>query len=558
MTINSGAGVSAPHGTVRCPERYTVVKRILLIFIVSVVLASLFLLPRLYGETRQQGESALLALEQFIQGTARQLRPLIQSGQKDCSDPVVTHLRRQIFGFQQVKEIGLYGPDFHVYCVSSDGAVKIPLASELRERLERAYNGQTLWLTRAKVSDTPALFIYICDDEGMGANVLMSPMALGEVVGHALQGSGLAFQLDVLGHTSDGQVQGERGVFASEQVFQSLDYPLTLTLQQTRQSQLSFFWQHLWVGLLTGSFCALLYLYSCYRQLRRNAMRAALQRALVVGELHICYRPVMDFSRNRLSGVEALLRWQEPCQGSLSPDVVMALAERLDMIVPVTEWVLDEVSSLISAYPAELAGGYVSVTASCHQLLHYDVAALVQQRCQQVPALSRYLVLELAGDFSFSDREQSAVTRQLKALQGLGVRLVADGEGSSCAGLEFIQRYPFDMLKLERAFIRRLALDRALVAMLEPVIWRAQRQGIELVATGVEQTEQAEILTQLGVDLMQGTLFARPMPLPRLLSWLARYGGGTAVSPAEKLTVLPGESAQAEHTEYGAGQQQPE
>lgn len=505
----------------RCAERYTVVKRILLIFLLSVIVASLFLLPRLFGETRQQGESALLALEQFIQGTARQLRPLIQTGQEDCSASVITHLRRQVFGFSRVKEIGLYGSDYHVYCVSNDGAVQIVLPPALRNRLEVTHNGQTLWLTKAKVSDAPALFIYIRNLQGMGANVLMAPSAVSEVVGQALMGSELAFQLDVLGFTSESSTQ-EPGLFASEQVFQSLKYPLTLTLQQTRQSQLSFWWQHLWVGLLLGSFCSLLYLYNCYRQLRRNAMRFALQRALEARELHIFYQPIMDYQQNRLQGIEALLRWQDPCQGSISSSVIMSLAERLDMVESVTEWVLDEVSELITEHSVELAGCYVSISISRYHLLNYDLAAVMQQRCQQLPALSRYLVLELKGDCAFCDNEQVRVTRQLKALQGFGIRLGADECGSGCAGMDFIQRYPFDMLKLERAFIKRLGDNRALVSLFESIVWRAQRRGVTVIAEGVERVEQAAGLDRLGVVLMQGELFARPVPQQQLLEWLAR------------------------------------
>lgn len=564
MAINIRAGASRVSSSFfHSPERHTVVKRILWIFIVSVLLASLFLLPRLYGETRKQGESALLALEQFIQGTARQLRPLIQSGRPDCSAAVVTHLRRQVFGFSRVKEIGLYGPDFTVYCVSNDGAVEIVLPPVLRTRLEVAHNGQTLWLTKAKVSDTSALFIYIRDAQGMGANVLMSPAAVSEVVGHALMGSELAFQLNVLGEVSERSRQGEPGLFASKQVFQSLKYPLTLTLQQTRQSQLSFWGQHLWVGLLLGSFCSLIYLYTCYLQLRRNAMRVALQRALVTQELHICYQPVMDYHQNCLMGLEVLLHWQDPCQGSIGPDVVIALAERLNMIEPVTGWVLDEVSTLITDHSAELSGCYVSVSVSRYHLLNYDLAALIQQRCQQVPALSRYLVLELAGDCAFSDSEQAHVIRQLKALQGYGIRLTAAECGSGCAGMAFIQRYPFDMLKLERAFIKRLGNDRALVSLFESVVWEAQRRGMTVIAEGVEQAGQAASLTRLGVVLMQGDLLARPVPQLQLLQWLARRGGSDDGTPlliheSRVSLVEAAEAAQAEDAQHRARYKQPE
>ncbi len=557
MAINLMArSIRSPSIPPRCTERQTVARRILLIFLLSIVLASLLLLPWLHSDIRQQGDKAIQALELFIQSTARQLRPLIQAdNEADCSAAVVTHLRRQVFGFRRVKEIGLYDPDFNVYCVSNDGAVQIRLPSRLRERLENTRNGQVLWLTRAKVSDTPALFIYLRNATGMGANVLMSPTAVTEVIGQALQGSGLSYQLDVLGQKTGDPMLGPPGLFETEQVFQSLKYPITLTLQQTRQSQLSFGWQHLWLGLLLGSFTALLYLFHVYIFQRRNEIRASLQRALLLHELHICYQPIMDYQRNRPVGFDALLRWQHPTLGNMSPEVVVPLAEQLGMIVPVTEWMLDQVSAFITEHPDELTGCYLSVNISRHHLLHYDVAGMIEQRCQQLPELSRYLVLELAQDCAFADSELVQVSGQLKRLQACGIRLAVDECGSGCSGLTFIQSYPFDLLKLDRAFIKRLGEDRAAMSLLESVVWRAERRGATVIAEGVELAEQATQLAQLGVVLMQGFLFARPVPRAQLLEWLALLESQES-SPL--LFTQAREPAQAHHAQNWTGEQQPE
>ncbi len=557
MAINVMAhSIRSPSTPPRCTERQTVARRILLIFLLSIMLASLLLLPWMNSDIREQGEKAIQVIELFIQDTARQLKPLIQSeGEADCSTAAVTHLRRQVFGFRRVKEIGLYNPDFNVYCVSNDGAVRISLPSGLRERLENTRNGQVLWLTRAKVSDTPALFIYLRNATGMGANVLMSPTAVTEVVGQALQGSRLSYQLDVLGQKTGDPRLGPPGLFETEQVFQSLEYPITLTLQQTRQSQLSFGLQHLWVGLLLGSFTALLYLFHVYIFQRRNEIRAALQRALVLHELHICYQPIMDFQRNRPVGFETMLRWQHPYLGSMSPDVVMSLAEQLGMIAPVTEYVLDQATVFITEHPEELVGCYISVNISRYYLLHYDVAGMIEQRCQQLPALSRYLILELAQDCAFADSELVRVSGQLKQLQACGIRLAVDECGSGCSGLTFIQSYPFDLLKLDRAFIKRLGEDRAAMPLLESVVWRAERRGATVIAEGVELAEQATQLAQLGVVLMQGLLFARPVPRAQLLEWLALLESQES-SPL--LFAQACEPAQAHNAQNWTGEQQPE
>ncbi|MCV6589123.1 MAG: cyclic diguanylate phosphodiesterase [Marinobacterium sp.] len=469
---------------------------------------------------QHSGREALLSLEAFIERNAQQLKPFIQGKQTDCSGPVVTSLRRAVFSFPYVKEIGLYNEQFRVYCASNDGPVSIRLSPMLRTRLLTADNHQTLSLTRAKISDTRALFFYVYDPlSGRGANVLLQPESLNQLVGEALDDVGAGFQLEVIGRPVRTHGLPEGAALVSQYRFESQRYPLVLTLYQTLGCQFSFIVNYLWVGLLLGSFLSLLYVYRRHQLLRCNSLAQSLLQAISNGELYVCYQPIINVRTGQAEGFEALLRWQHPEQGDISPTIFIPLAEQLNLMVPLTEIVLDDVIRLLHRYRTSFGTRYISINISRHHILQHDLAAMMRQRCYDHPGLNHRLLLELTEEYAFSEAEMLQAINQFERLHECGLRLAVDDFGTGYAGLDFLRRYSFDVLKIDRTFVAGLGAEAALQPLLEAMIQLAHQLDMSIIAEGIELPHQAQMLHQMGINCMQGFLFTEPVRAGQLKPW---------------------------------------
>jgi diguanylate cyclase len=244
---------------------------------------------------------------------------------------------------------------------------------------------------------------------------------------------------------------------------------------------------------------------------RRVELENSLRRAVDDGEFELYYQPVFALATGRLTGFEALLRWNHPTRGLLAPPEFLALAEETGAIVPIGAWVLREACRQARAWnhrhPKQPLS--MSVNLSPHQLLQPDVAAVVAAALHDAGLDPAGLILELTEGVFLDDGP--AVATRLRGLKELGVGLAIDDFGTGYSSLSYLRRLPIDILKVDKIFIDDVAGDAAESAVVRAIIKLAQTLELTIVAEGVEAEEQATRLRQLGCHAAQGYWFAKPL-----------------------------------------------
>jgi diguanylate cyclase (GGDEF)-like protein len=243
----------------------------------------------------------------------------------------------------------------------------------------------------------------------------------------------------------------------------------------------------------------------------RHALQRELDEALAHGQLRLHYQPVVDPDDGRITGAEALLRWQHPQRGLLAPDAFIAVAEESGQIRKLGRWVLDTACDQLAAWlAAGHAGLRLSINVSALQLREAgfpdEVAAAVVSRSLPRQALE----LELTESTLLA--EGDAAERAVSALRGAGVRLAVDDFGTGYSSLAALKLLRPDRLKIDRGFVRDLPERAEDGALIQAMFGMAHALGIEVVVEGVETTAQRDWLQRCGQHLQQGWLWARALP----------------------------------------------
>ena len=258
------------------------------------------------------------------------------------------------------------------------------------------------------------------------------------------------------------------------------------------------------------------------------ALERDLRTAFERNELSLHYQPIIRVDGLELQGFEALLRWNHPDKGPVSPTAFLAAAERDRLIIPLTFWTLAEALRHAAEWRAAGMGEpFVSVNLGARVL---DAAALgehVEQRlaAEEVPA--RTLVVEVTEG---SIADSRGVVATLEGLRRLGVRVAVDDFGAGYSSLARLRDLPLDLLKVDRAFLAA-PFDRG-EAILRAIVALAKGLDLPTVAEGVETAEQLALLRRVGISCAQGYLLARPMAAAEVLSWARTWGEGRLRDPA--------------------------
>jgi diguanylate cyclase (GGDEF)-like protein/PAS domain S-box-containing protein len=254
------------------------------------------------------------------------------------------------------------------------------------------------------------------------------------------------------------------------------------------------------------------------RVVERLELRAELERALAMNQLEIHYQPVVRLDERAASGVEALLRWNHPTRGTILPAQFIPLAEETGLIVPIGRWVLREACRegvLLHTRFERATPLTISVNLSARQLQSETIVSDVREALEASGLSPATLVLEITETVMMADTEL-AVAR-LHQLKSLGVRLAMDDFGTGYSSLSYLSRFPVDILKMDRSF---LAADEADSKLAAGIVALGASLNLEVVAEGIERAEQLASLRQLGCELGQGFLFARPMSHDALFEYL--------------------------------------
>lgn len=251
---------------------------------------------------------------------------------------------------------------------------------------------------------------------------------------------------------------------------------------------------------------------------RRLALISELGEAIAKDELVLHYQPIIELASGKVVSVEALVRWQHPRYGLIAPDQFIPIAEKSDIIKPLTRWVIKTAVRQLRAWRDagfELA---VAVNISARNLLDTELqpeiaAVLIDEHCEP-----RRLALEITETAVMHDAERSHAT--LSRLRELGIGIGIDDFGTGYSSLAYLKRLPAHGLKIDRSFIKDLAAAGNDVAIVRHTIELAHSLGMHVVAEGVETAETLAVLRRLGCSHAQGYHIARPMPAPQLTDWL--------------------------------------
>jgi diguanylate cyclase (GGDEF)-like protein/PAS domain S-box-containing protein len=255
------------------------------------------------------------------------------------------------------------------------------------------------------------------------------------------------------------------------------------------------------------------------RVVERLEVRAELEQALALGQLEVYYQPVVRLEGGISYGVEALLRWIHPTRGVIAPAQFIPLAEETGLIIPIGHWVIQEACREAVGLQARFPRSTpltMSVNLSVKQLQSETIVADVQAALEHSQLTPHSLVLEVTETVMMADAD-TALAR-LRGLKDLGVRIAMDDFGTGFSSLSYLSRLPVDILKMDRSFLT--TENQGDSAMAAAIIAIGERLGLEVVAEGIESQEQFETLQELGCELGQGFLFAKPMPHTALLAYL--------------------------------------
>jgi len=253
--------------------------------------------------------------------------------------------------------------------------------------------------------------------------------------------------------------------------------------------------------------------------LDRMSTEHSLHRALERSELMLHYQPVVELDGVTTVGVEALVRWQHPSQGLVSPYRFIPVAEESGLIIPIGAWVLEQACHQLQDWQQPGRSGphgSIEVNLSARQIDDPRIVRTVEQVLARTGLPPEHLTLEITESALMTNAASALAV--LSALKGLGVQLAIDDFGTGYSSLTYLQRFPLDVLKVDRSFVEELGVSVEGEEIVSAVINLAHALGLKVVAEGVETALQLEVLQAFECDLAQGYLFSRPLPAGEIVA----------------------------------------
>jgi diguanylate cyclase (GGDEF)-like protein len=257
----------------------------------------------------------------------------------------------------------------------------------------------------------------------------------------------------------------------------------------------------------------------------RSALKTSLAVAVASGQLRVEYQPVADLRTGEILGVEALVRWQHPTLGLLSPAEFISLAEETGDIDDIGCWVLDIATRQVAGWRQSMAhcqSMWVAVNLSAFQLSNLHSLAAIQGILADPTVQADKVVLEVTETALAADVDGGIAS--LNTLKGLGVRIAIDDFGTGFSSLSTLADLPVDILKVDRSFVSGQASGAPSVPMLEGILGLANKLSLAVIAEGIEEPDQLDLLRKLGCEMGQGFLLARPAPAQEIEALLASGG----------------------------------
>lgn len=256
------------------------------------------------------------------------------------------------------------------------------------------------------------------------------------------------------------------------------------------------------------------------RAVKSLEMETDLWRALERDELRLHYQPIIDLKRGDICGFEALVRWQHPERGLVSPADFIPLAEESGLIVPIGWWVLEEACRQAKLWQSEFGSLWMSVNLSPKQLSQPDILGRVAGAIERTGFDGHSLKLEITESVIMENTESAA--QMLRSIKELGVRFSMDDFGTGYSSLSYLHRFPLDTIKIDRSFVSQMQPDARDHEIVNTIISMARGLKMNVVAEGVETAQQLQSLREMRCGFAQGFYISRPQPSAQIEQLLGR------------------------------------
>lgn len=245
--------------------------------------------------------------------------------------------------------------------------------------------------------------------------------------------------------------------------------------------------------------------------LERLRIEGELRHAVELNELVLHYQPQVDLHTGAIVGLEALVRWNHPILGMVQPGSFISLAEETGLIIPIGAWVLQTACRQAKAWQdMGFTQLRIAVNLSARQFTQASLLESIKATLQETGLAARFLEIELTESSVMADIERNILT--LRDLKSLGVQLSVDDFGTGHSSLAYLKRFPIDTLKIDRSFVRDIAINQDDASIVSSIISLAHNLKLNVIAEGVETASQMDILRAQGCNEMQGYYFCKPLP----------------------------------------------
>ncbi|MBR0933064.1 bifunctional diguanylate cyclase/phosphodiesterase [Bradyrhizobium jicamae] len=252
----------------------------------------------------------------------------------------------------------------------------------------------------------------------------------------------------------------------------------------------------------------------------RRLLELDLRKAIGAREFELFYQPIVNLADNRISGFEALLRWNHPTRGRVPPGEFIPVAEETGLITTIGEWVIRQACIDAKTWPSDLR---VAVNVSPVQFRAKGLALIVTSAVANAGLIPDRLELEITETVLMHDNEETLAT--LRQLQVLGVRISMDDFGTGYSSLSYLRSFPFDKIKIDQSFVRDLINNPDSIGIIRAIAGLGQSMGVTTTAEGVETQEQLDQMRNEGCTEVQGFFYSRPVPVSEVASLLSGFGG---------------------------------
>ncbi len=261
---------------------------------------------------------------------------------------------------------------------------------------------------------------------------------------------------------------------------------------------------------------------------------SCVEQALINKEFELYYQPKVNMRTSQVIGMEALIRWQHPADGLVSPIDFLPFIEQHDVIIDIGRWVLESALQQLTQWQKQGRHWSVSINIAARHFHVPNFSLLIDQALKRFPSIRpEQLEIEILESAALGDVQH--VQTVIDECKVLGVRFALDDFGTGYSSLSYLKRIPVEVLKIDRSFIRDILNDKEDLALVQAIASLAVTFDREVVAEGVETVEQGVLLMRLGCDIAQGYHIAKPMPAEKIDAWLT----GFKVDPAWEIWSKP-------------------